>query len=400
MKISILNPDLSGNAVGRAYLLAKMLQREYEVEMIGPLMRGVLWEPVSSDRGLTFKTVNPSSRLQRYTRLPEVYRLVSGDVIYAHGPFLTSYGIGLAQKAMTRKPLVLDIDDWEMGICRSIMADISTYQRLKYVVRSTLELYNTASVVNVALFEKLAPLADEITVSNSFLEARFGGTIVHHAKDTDSWSPERYDKGRCRAAYGFDQASKIVMFFGTIRRHKGVEDLIEAVSLLGDSGALLVLVGVDERDRYASQVMARASRTLGTRFVRLGMQPFEKVPEFLAMADVVVVPQRRSPVSIGQTPAKLFDAMSLGKPIITTDVGDAREILEGCGWITEPGDVRGLANAISFVVENREEAARRGAEARRRCVERYSWSAMTEVLRGVFDRYDTGGRKGSACVDV
>lgn len=390
MRISILNPDLSGNAVGRGYLLAKMLQREYEVEMIGPIMKGVLWEPVSADSGLIFKTVNPTSRLQRYTRLSELYGFISGDVVYAHGPFLTSYGIGLAQKAMTKKPLVLDIDDWEMGICRSNMVDMSTLQRLEYVARSTLGLYSTGSVVNVALFEKLAPLADEITVSNSFLKERFGGTIVHHAKDTDSWSPERYDKARCRAAHGVDPASIVVMFFGTIRRHKGVEDLIEAVSLVGDSGLMLALVGVDERDQYASRVADRASQALGRRFLRFGMQPFAKVPAFLAMADVVVIPQRRSLVSIGQTPAKIFDAMSMGKPIITTDVGDAREILGGCGWITEPGDVRGLANAISFVVENREEAARRGVEARRRCVERYSWRAMTEVLRGVFDRYDDG----------
>ena len=37
MKISILTPDLSHNCLGRAYLLAKILQRHYEVEIIGPV---------------------------------------------------------------------------------------------------------------------------------------------------------------------------------------------------------------------------------------------------------------------------------------------------------------------------------------------------------------------------
>jgi len=37
MKISILPPDLSHNCLGRAYLLAKILQRHYEVEIIGPM---------------------------------------------------------------------------------------------------------------------------------------------------------------------------------------------------------------------------------------------------------------------------------------------------------------------------------------------------------------------------
>ena len=37
MKISILSPDLSQNCLGRAYLLAKILQSHYEVEIIGPV---------------------------------------------------------------------------------------------------------------------------------------------------------------------------------------------------------------------------------------------------------------------------------------------------------------------------------------------------------------------------
>lgn len=44
MKTSILSPDLSGNCLGRAYLLAKILQRHYEVEVIGPVFGDRIWE--------------------------------------------------------------------------------------------------------------------------------------------------------------------------------------------------------------------------------------------------------------------------------------------------------------------------------------------------------------------
>lgn len=36
MKISILTPDFSHNCFGRAWLLAKVLQRHYDIEVIGP----------------------------------------------------------------------------------------------------------------------------------------------------------------------------------------------------------------------------------------------------------------------------------------------------------------------------------------------------------------------------
>jgi hypothetical protein len=37
MKVTILSPNLSSNCLGRAYLLAKVLERRYEVEVVGSL---------------------------------------------------------------------------------------------------------------------------------------------------------------------------------------------------------------------------------------------------------------------------------------------------------------------------------------------------------------------------
>lgn len=43
MKISILTPDFLHNCFGRAWLLAKVLQRHYHVEMIGPAFGDGIW---------------------------------------------------------------------------------------------------------------------------------------------------------------------------------------------------------------------------------------------------------------------------------------------------------------------------------------------------------------------
>jgi len=51
MKISILTSDLSHNCLGRAYLLAKVLQRCYEVEIIGTVFGDGIWEPVAMMNG-------------------------------------------------------------------------------------------------------------------------------------------------------------------------------------------------------------------------------------------------------------------------------------------------------------------------------------------------------------
>jgi hypothetical protein len=50
MKISILSPDLSHNCLGRAYLLVKILQEPYEVEIIGPVSGDGIWGLAASNK--------------------------------------------------------------------------------------------------------------------------------------------------------------------------------------------------------------------------------------------------------------------------------------------------------------------------------------------------------------
>jgi len=227
------------------------------------------------------------------------------------------------------------------------------------------------------LAEKLVSRADAVTVASRFLERRFGGALVPHVRDTEAWDPARYDRDAARARLHVS-ARKVVMFLGTPREHKGIDDLVEAVGLIG-SGALLVMVGVDPAG-------ARARRWAGLGHVRMtGEIPFDDVPRYLVAADVVAVPQRATTDTLGQVPAKLFDAMALARPIVSTTVSMIPEILESCGYLVPPGDVRALAGAIRRLLENGDEAAALGRRARGRCDARYSFRAARATLFPLID---------------
>jgi glycosyltransferase involved in cell wall biosynthesis len=114
--------------------------------------------------------------------------------------------------------------------------------------------------------------------------------------------------------------------------------------------------------------------------------PFDQVPALLSAADVVAIPQRETPDTVGQVPAKIFDAMALGRPVVSTRVSMIPEILDGCGLIVEPGDVSGLAAAISRLLDGPAEAEALGARARERCVERYSFQAARRELFPLIER--------------
>jgi glycosyltransferase involved in cell wall biosynthesis len=165
------------------------------------------------------------------------------------------------------------------------------------------------------------------------------------------------------------------MFLGTPRGYKGVLDLAAAVSRLGRPDVTLACVGTDPGSETARALGARCP---GVRLV--GRIPIAQVPAYLEAADVVVVPQRESTDTRGQVPAKLFDAMALGRPIVSTRVSMIPEILEGCGALVAPGDVAGLAGAIGRLLDDPAEARTLGEAARRRAVERYSFESARRAL--------------------
>lgn len=387
MKISILNPNLSSNSLGRAYLLAKILQRKYKLEIIGPIMGDGIWKPVKNDKSITYKFLNIEGRFKPYWQLQELFKKISGDVIYASKPLYTSFGIGLLKKFIERKPLILDIDDWQMGLIRGSYNNFTYYRCLKFWISSTFQIYREDSYWNNLIGEKLTRFADEITVSNTFLKKIFGGTTVWHARDTEAFNPAKFNKNLSKEKYGIGKKKKVVMFFGTPRLHKGIEDLIKAVSFIKNQEIVLVIVGSNDKDKYCNELIKAARDSLHERFKSFGLQPFEKVPEFLIMADIIVVPQKKNYATIGQIPAKIFDAMAMAKSIIATNVSDIPEILNRCGWIVEPGNAEQLAKTIQYVLNNPDEADEMAQKARKKCIDKYSWDAMEKVLLKLFEKY-------------
>ncbi len=372
MKVSVLAFDLSDNATGRADLLARLLAPRYEVEVVGPRFGDDVWRPARG--GVVRYRARPGARWPRIgAALPALARLADGDVLLASKPRPTSFGVALLARRQRRRPLILDIDDWELGF----------FYRSGFWGRvgRLLNVSNPNGLPWTWLAERLVSRADALTVASRFLAERFGGVLVPHVRDTDAWAPERFDRAAARARLGVGDAP-VVMFLGTPRGHKGIEDLVEATA--GLDGARLVVVG-------ARADSAAARRWAGREHVRVvGEIPFDDVPRYLVAADVVAVPQRATSDTIGQVPAKLFDAMALARPIVSTAVSMIPEILEGCGVLVPPANPTALRAALGRLLGDPDGAAELGRRARQRCAERYSFTAARAVLYPLIDHLVAG----------
>lgn len=370
MQISIVTPDLSENCLGRAYVLAELAKKNYEVEIIGPELGQDIWGPLKDK--YDYKSVRTSPRIDQFiASIPELLENITGDVVYTSKPKVNSYGISLLNSINNKYPLILDIDDWESGLAYN-------NSRLLAYLKGIPALIHVNSLYYTRLFELLTSLADAQTVSNRFLQGKFKGEIIPHARDTDHFDPTKFHKKNIRKEMGLPLDKFLVVFSGTPRPYKGVEDLAKALAHIDHPEIKGVIVGASESD-YVKKIKCIGGNSLTVK----GKQPFNEIPKWVAAADVIAIPQRDTLATRGQLPAKVFDAMAMAKPIIATSVSDLPAVLNRCGRIINPEAPAQLREAILELFSNDSLREEMGQAARRRCIEQYSYDALAPVLNDV-----------------
>jgi glycosyltransferase involved in cell wall biosynthesis len=368
LKITVLCNDLSGQAAGRAFALAKALEHKYIVEVVGPLFGNGVWFPVRAE--FDYKTVKGLNNPFFGITIQKLLGKISGDIIYAVKPHMSSFGIALTAKMLHEVPVILDIDDWELGFAKNF----GYFGMLKMLPK---ELIRPGGYPYTYIFENLYKKADALTFSSKFLQHKYGGvgTIIPHGRDTDFLDPKKYESQKMKFKYGF-RGKQVVLFLGSPGPGKGVQDLAHAIDQISNPNIKLVIAGDTRNNKFVKDIYVKYNH-----FVSLiGFLPFSQIPELLAMADLVVLPQRRIPGTIGQVPAKVFDAMAMEKPIIATNVSDLPSILSGCGIIVEPQDINSLAIEIREILGDKEQALKLGRSARQKCEKYYSIRAMEKKL--------------------
>ena len=384
MKISILTSDFSHNCFGRTWLLAEILKNHYPIEIVGPQFGSGIWEPLSNL--CNFETKIVSGYDNGKFEFKKMERLITGDVIYACKPLLASFGLGLIGKIRYRKPLVLDIDDWQLGFGKEFFDSLSLPKKIMDCI---LSLSNFRSYYYALLLNNFVPLADDITVSGEILQNKYGGSIIWHGRDINIFDPGKFNRILLKKKYlpESSQKSFVVGFIGTPRPHKGISDLIRAIDILNSDQIILFIAGLGD-DEYSCSIKSEVKKKgLEDKVFLAADHPFEKLPELLSIIDLIVIPQRKSLASYGQVPAKIFDAMAMAKPIIATNLPQHRKILKDCGWIVEAENPRNLADQIEYVFTHPEEAMEKASKARKNCESHYSMRSVEKKLITIFDRF-------------
>jgi len=158
---------------------------------------------------------------------------------------------------------------------------------------------------------------------------------------------------------------------GCLAPRKDYGTLLAALALLRDRGAAFrCAIAGDGPDRAALDARVR-ELALGDRVSLLGERT--DVDRLLPAFGVFTLSSREEGI-----PNALLEAMAAARPCVVTRVGGNAEVVADgrTGWLVPPADPPALAAALADAISRRDEAARRGAAARREMIEVRGIDAM------------------------
>jgi glycosyltransferase involved in cell wall biosynthesis len=169
------------------------------------------------------------------------------------------------------------------------------------------------------------------------------------------------------------------LFVGRLLPHKGIADLIAALS----DDMQLDIVGPPSDEAYADALKAQAS----PKSVRFRHDVDDNgLIQAYRRALCVVLPsvyrvdgdrETKVPELLGQT---LLEAMACGTPAVCTRVASLPEVVEDgvTGFVVEAGDRDALRDRLCWLAAHPVEASAMGAAGRQRVIERFQWSQVVE----------------------
>jgi len=179
-----------------------------------------------------------------------------------------------------------------------------------------------------------------------------------------------------------------VLHIGSIEPRKGQDILIKSIIDLPQKYAENIevfMVGrtLDNEESRGFHKKIMKELKLNTSIQLLGQISREKIVEVVAMADLFICSSRDEVF-----PLTILEAMSVGKPVISTDVGGVSEMIRNNedGIIVPNKDSKALTEKIMFLYDNRQELRRLGENAYKRFYDNFTIEKMGDKILEIIQK--------------
>lgn len=283
---------------------------------------------------------------------------------------------------------------YKTRICHFHFFDVSILELFNVILAKILRLRIVITVHDVEAFVSQLSVpgsmrlcysfADRIIAHNSWskreLVDRLGVPprkiyIVPHGNYTD-FLGQSPDQSVARKQLGIPKNAKILLFFGHIKKVKGLDLLLKALPKVVKEhpDVILLIAGKIWKDDYTSY--RNIINKIGIQahcIERIQYIPNDEVATYYAAADLVVLPYRR----IYQSGVLLM-AMSYGKPVLASDLEGMKGIVRDneTGFLFEAENVKLLADRLNYLLSDPTEIKRVASSGYKLIKTEFSWKRI------------------------
>lgn len=273
------------------------------------------------------------------------------------------------------KPIHYDWDDWE--------TKIFYYSNPKQFV--------VGEFINI--FEKLIPkIVNSISVSSKQLYnlclkrgvSSKNIVLASVGADLQQFRPDSNLAGAIKRKYNIN--NHLILYVGQLHGGQYVELFIKAAHIILKNRGNVTFMVVGDGYRLKELKELTAQLSLDKYCIFTGSVAHNKIPYYLADADICVACFEEDDITRCKSPLKIVEYLACGKAIVASNVGQVRNMVGGVGILTEAGDANSLANGIITLLRNKRLREEMGKRARERAERKYNWSVTADNLLSAYEK--------------
>lgn len=206
--------------------------------------------------------------------------------------------------------------------------------------------------------------------------------IIQNGLDPKFFCPNQRMRDRVRTNWGFSKYETVIGVVARNNIQKDHKSLLKALMILQRKGVSPYCVLVGSGMTIQNEVLVNQIAMNGLQHQILLLGQIENMPEVMNAIDIKVLSS-----SFGEGfPNVLAEAMACKTPCVSTDVGDAKEILGDNGIIVPPSNPHDLAIGIERMIHKKDNHlwSQVCDEARRHIVENFSINTMIKKYHDVW----------------
>jgi glycosyltransferase involved in cell wall biosynthesis len=194
---------------------------------------------------------------------------------------------------------------------------------------------------------------------------------------------ERYDLTDhgylIREQYNIKKDDYVLFFMGWLYKFSGLKEGCLEIYKLNNPKIKLMIVG--EGDAYQELREIQNKYNLQQNVIITGQKPFSEIPQYLATADVCLLPSYNNKTMRDIIPGKVYEYMAAGKPVISTKLPGMLSkfgIGNGVVFVEKPEDC--ISKSIELIENG--QCKDLGFKARK-YIEKYSWDKIADEFEDI-----------------